>query len=455
MFMRKSLLLLVAALSALTASAEGGGRWTRHRQAGEPTVYIISVKETDTIWSNNPALAASQSMMQRNAAAKSAIADHRAAIRPGFKSLSEPSVIFANNRNSFSFAVGGYVDLRVGYGFNSTIDNIDVVPYDIPVKGGYATKQELQMDATTSRVYFRGLANTKSVGKVEIFFDVDFRGGSRGSYMPRLRSGYVSMLGLTVGRDVTTFCDLQASPTTIDFEGPNAYNYNFATVLRYEYSFLQDHLRFGVAAELPKASGTYGETLAPIPQRVPDFPIYFQYAWGANRDSHIRASAVLRNIYLHNSARNTNTDLFGWGVQFSGTIRVVRFLRLFMNGVYGEGITPYIQDLTGSGLDFTPNPADPTKVQTMPMYGWQAAAQINIMPNLFISGGYSTVTVCKKNGVFTEDQYKQGQYVFGNVFYNITPRLRVAAEYLWANRKNMNDLEGSANRVNVMVRYSF
>lgn len=452
--MRKSLLLLVAVLSALTVTAEGK-RWSRHHQAGEPTVYIISVKETDTIWSNNPALASSQAMMQRNAAAKAAVADHRAAIRKGFQQLAEPSVVFANNRNSFSFAIGGFVDLRVGYGFNSTVDNIDMVPYDVPVVGGYATKQRLKMDATTSRVYFRGLANTKRLGQVEIFFDVDFRGGGEGSYTPRLRSGYVSMLGLTVGRDVTTFCDQMAAPTTIDFQGPNAYNFNFATVLRYEYSFLRDHLSFGVAAELPKVSGTYGETLSPIPQRVPDFPVYFQYAWGSNRDSHIRASAVLRNMYLHNDARDTNTDLFGWGVQFSGTIRVVKFLRLFMNGVYGEGITPYIQDLTGSGLDFTPNPADPTRVQTMPMYGWQAAAQFNILPNLFVSGGYSAVTICKKNGAYAEDEYKQGQYAFGNVFYHITPRLCVAAEYLWANRKNMNNIDGSANRVNVMVKYAF
>ena len=126
-----------------------------------------------------------------------------------------------------------------------------------------------------------------------------------------------------------------------------------------------------------------------------------------------------------------------------------------MNGVYGEGITPYIQDLTGSGLDFTPNPANAAEIQTMPMYGWQAAAQINILPNLFVSGGYSAVTVCKKNGYTSPDQYKMGQYVFGNIFYNITPRLRVAAEYLWASRKNMDNTKGKANRVNALAQYFF
>ena len=71
---------------------------------------------------------------------------------------------------------------------------------------------------------------------------------------------------------MTTFCDLAAAPTTIDFQGPNAYNFNFATLIRYERSFADDRLSFGVAAEMPAVSGTYGEGFEPIPQRVPDIP---------------------------------------------------------------------------------------------------------------------------------------------------------------------------------------
>lgn len=452
--MKKILLLFVAVSVSIPVFAQRH-HISRHRNEGKPTVYVISVHETDTLWSNNPALAEQQMIMQKNKAAQSAVADHRRALRPGVQQVGEPSVIFANSKNSFSFAVGGYVNLRLGYGFESTINNVDVVPFDIPIPGNYATKQRLKMDASTSRIYFRGIANTKKIGPVEIFFDVDFRGGSEGSYTPRLRSGYVSMFGLTVGRDVSTFCDLTAAPTTIDFQGPNAYNFNFATMIRYEYSFLNRHMKLGVAAEMPKVSATYGTTLDAVPQRVPDFPVYLQYAWGKNRQSHIRASAVFRNMYLYNKERDVTSDLFGWGVQASGNIHIAKVLQIFFNGVYGEGITPYIQDLTGNGLDFTSNPQDPTRVQTMPMYGWQAAAQINILPNLFISGGYSTVTVCKKNGFYSPEEYKNGQYVFGNVFYSVTPRFKIAAEYLWASRKNMNNENNHANRVNMMVQYSF
>ena len=254
---------------------------------------------------------------------------------------------------------------------------------------------------------------------------------------------------------MTTFCDLEAAPATVDFQGPNAYNFNFATLVRYERSFAEGRLSFGVAAEMPVVSGTYGEGFDAIPQRVPDIPFYLQYAWGGDRSSHIRASAVVRNMYLHDLTRKSDTSLTGWGVQFSGTIRCCDPLRLFMNGVYGKGITPYIQDLTGSGLDFTPCPRDETCIRTMPMWGWQAAAQIALTPRLFLSGGYSTVRVQRSHGFYAADEYKRGQYVFGNVFYTIAPRCKVAGEYLYGSRRDMAAGKGHANRVNVMLQYGF
>jgi hypothetical protein len=417
-------------------------------------VYLISVKETDTIYPNNVA-AMQQNILASNEAMEQAVADYTETHRTGFQQTEKPMFIFGTKNNKFSLAIGGFINLRASYGFDGLTNNIDFVPYNIPLTANYNNRQQLLMDASTSRLYFKGVANTNMLGRVVIYVDADFRGGSPKSYTPRVRSAYVSMLGFTLGRDVSTFCDLNAAPLTIDFQGPNAYNFNFATMIRYERSFLDNHLRAGIAAEMPVVSGSYGETLLPVPQRVPDFPMYVEYLWGKQRQSHIRASAVLRNMYLYNNARQTTTDLFGWGVQLSGNIHITKMLQLFMNGTYGEGITPYIQDLTGSGLDFTPNPADNSRVQTMPMFGWQIAAQVNLSPTLFISGGYSMVQVQHKNGYYSDNQYNRGQYAFGNIFYSVTARFKIAAEYLWAARKNMDGQHNHANRINLLFKYSF
>ncbi|MBP3482378.1 MAG: porin [Alistipes sp.] len=449
-------LLFAASLIASVVSTASAQR-PRHRHADryEPTVYLISVSETDTVYRCNACQAQQYRNAANNAAMQQAIADYNETHRTGFQQVEKPQFIFSTKNNKFSFALGGYVNLRASYGFEGIPNNIDFVPYDIPIPGNYATRQQFGMDASTSRLYLKAIANTRALGRVVVFVDGDFRGGGRDSYTPRLRSAYVSFKGLTLGRDITTFCDLNAAPQTVDFRGPNAYNLNFATMIRYEISFARDYLTFGAAAEMPNVSGTYGASFASLPQRVPDFPVYLQVNWGRHRQSHFRASAVFRDMYIRSTLRDNNTTLFGWGVQASGNIMIGRVLNIFFNGVYGEGITPYIQDLTGSGLDFTPNPLRPTSIQTMPMYGWQVAAQINLLKNLSISGGYSAVTVCKKNTFYANDEYRMGQYIFGNIFYNITPRFKIAAEYLYGRRENMNDMKNHANRVNIMAQYNF
>ena len=101
------------------------------------------------------------------------------------------------------------------------------------------------------------------------------------------------------------------------------------------------------------------------------------------------------------------------------------------------------------------NQNDPTKIKTLPMYGWFAAGQFNITPWLFVSGGYSTVVVEKKDGYYTPNQYKEAQYIFGNCFCHITPRFQVAMEYLHGTRTNMSGEKNSANRIQAMVQYNF
>lgn len=446
-------LLIVALLLATSVSAQ---RRMGQAQGGEysPTVYLISVHEVDTIYNCGGCTAMQQAAALNRLAVESATQDYLETHRSGFQQTERPQFVFTGKNNRFSFAMGGFIQLRTAYDFDGVVDNLDFVPYDIPIPGSFATKQKLTMDASTSRLYMKAIANTRALGRVVVYVDTDFRGGARGSYTPRLRSAYVSFLGFTLGRDVTTFCDLKAAPMTIDFQGPNAYNFNFATMVRYEVSFARDVLTFGAAAEMPDVSATYNEYYDVLPQRMPDFPLYLQVAWGPNRESHVRFSGVLRNLYAHNLYTGKNTSLLGWGAQFSGHINLFSWAQLFMNGVYGQGITPYIQDLTGSGLDFTPNPENPLQIQTMPMWGWQAAAQINLSRRVWLTGGYSMVRVEEKNGSFA-DEYREGQYIFGNIFWAITPRCKMAGEYLYGTRKNMNSMKNHANRAQVMLQYNF
>lgn len=382
--------------------------------------------------------------------------DYRETTRKGIKQSHKPNFIFTSSDNKFSFAFGGSITLRTSYDFDGIMNNIDFVPFDIPASKGFANRQQIMMDASTSRIFMQAIIHSGYLGRIKIYSDMDFRGGAAFSYIPRLRSAYIQVKGFTVGRDVTTFCDLAAAPRTVDFEGPNAYNFEFTEMIRYEHNFLRNHLKIGIAAEVPKVNGTYGDYFAPIPQRVPDGIAYIQYAWGEHQASHLRVSGVVRDMYLHNVGAKKNTTEVGWGVQLSGHIQATKWVDIFMNGVYGKGITPYIQDLTGEPYDVAYNPENPTHIQTMPMWGWQAAAQINIMPGRFwVAGGYSEVGLDKENGYLAKNQYHRGQYIFGNAFYNINRDFTIALEYLYGSRKNMDEAKSSANRLSLMVQYNF
>ena len=266
----------------------------------------------------------------------------------------------------------------------------------------------------------------------------------------------MSFKGLTLGRDVTTFCDLQAAPTTIDFQGPNAYNFNFATMIRYEVSFARRHMTFGVAAEMPNVSATYGENFKPMHQRVPDFPMYLQYAWGDDRSSHIRASGVIRNPYMHKVSKKFDhlAARLGRAVQrYDQVLRLVpalheRRLRRGHHPLYsgpdGFGARLHAQsrrsvarahdaDVGLAGRRADQHHAAPVRFGRL--FDRPRAAQPRLLHRRPVQAG--------------------GQYIFGNIFYSLTPRCKVAGEYLYGSRKDMNSMKNHANRVNVMVQYSF
>ena len=128
-----------------------------------------------------------------------------------------PQFVFASKNNKFSFALGGYIALRTAYEFEGTVNNLDFVPYDIPIPElRHPSKvDDGCLDLACLPKSHR--QHPRSGPYVVVYVDGDFRGSAQGSYIPRLRSAYVSFKGFTVGRDITTFCDLMAAPTTIDF----------------------------------------------------------------------------------------------------------------------------------------------------------------------------------------------------------------------------------------------
>ncbi|MFI3282645.1 MAG: DcaP family trimeric outer membrane transporter [Rikenellaceae bacterium] len=369
----------------------------------------------------------------------------------------QPIISVSSSNEKYSLSIGGNINMRASYDFNGAIVyHPDFITSLIPTPGVNDAQRRFSLDATTSRVEVKGRAKTEKYGDVELCLNMDFRGGSADSYTPRVRLAYISVANFVVGRNFTTFCDMGSAAPNIDFQGPSVCPYIYTTQIRYARSFKDDRLTVGVAMEYnPYESSSLSAEYDYQQQYIPSIPAYVQYAWGEQNSGHIRLTGLYKSIPLYNITEQSTLNLSGWGAQLSGSIGVCSHLKLYYSGTCGEGITGYMQDSYASGLDVTMSTgANPTPTMTF-MYGWQAAGLVQITDRMLMSAGYSEVNIEGDASRFVDSDYRRGEYLFANLFYSLTPRIQLAAEYLWGSRTNNNSDRGTANRINTMIQYNF
>ena len=371
---------------------------------------------------------------------------------PRFHEPKAPRFLLTDRKGKFALGIGGYVKLAAEYDFGGISDNIDFYPALIPGRGQSYVRNQFQMDATTSTIFLKLVGHTDLLGDFVVYTVGNFRGGSGKIF--ELRNAYVSARGFTAGYDYGSFMDLGNVPATIDFAGPNGMSIYHATQIRYEHA-LAKGLKAGIGVEMPVVDGITNDNLSIGSQRMPNFPAYLQYGW--NSKSHLRAAAIVRSMTYDNLVANKAESETGWGVLLSTTFNLCSKVQVYGQGVYGKGISQYMNDLSNLNVDIVPDPAKAGRMQVLPMMGWYAGLQYNITPKVFVSSTYSQSRLYSDNDypATPSEQYRYGQYLVANLFWNITPDLQVGAEYLRGWRTDFNDQTRHANRMNLAVQYSF
>ena len=208
-----------------------------------------------------------------------------------------------------------------------------------------------------------------------------------------------------------------------------------------------------ISAELPQADYTLttgaNET---INQRCPDIPAYVQYQW-AGGDSHVRASALFRQLSYRNLAKAENRFATGWGVQLSGVAKISSIAEVYYQAVYGKGIANYINDISEFGYDLISDGAD-GKMKAPGSFGVAGGVRLNLSDRVFVSSTYSFCRLYDQENM-GPDAYRRGNYAVVNCFYTPISDLQVGIEYLHGRRTDMSHEHGIANRLEAMVQYSF
>ncbi len=355
-----------------------------------------------------------------------------------------PRIVIQTAGQKFQFGIGGFARLNGVFDLNGLQDMNDFIVYEIPVGPENNYQERLSLGASQSRLFTELLGKTK-YGPVRVYFEADFYGNNNTF---RLRHAYGQFKGFLFGQTWSTFMDLDASPNTIDFEGPNSEIAIRNPMIRYGRN-IGKKLYFAVAAETPEASITVGPSTESIPQFMPDIIGRFgiRGKWG-----HLQIASV-RRVIAYEDSLNGDIEKLGWGSAFSGSFNITGNDIFMFQALYGKGIARYIQDISGYGLDLVPKSPD-SSLSALPVYGGYAAFQHNWTQTLNSTLVYS-LTYTDDLGLKPDDAYQIGQYVAINLFWDVLPVFTLGIEYLWGQRENKDGAKGTANRFDLMAQFSF
>lgn len=362
-----------------------------------------------------------------------------------FRNSEIPSFVFSGQGGRFSLGIGGYVNLTSSYDFDGIVDDIDFVTYDIRIPQVPYEKQQYQIYANTSLLYFKVIQKI-SEKKLIAYISANFRGIDN-TFV--LFQAYAKYYGFEIGQNWSSFADIASWPTTVNYLGLNSMSEVLNPLIRYSYKFTKEW-EAGISLEKPNFETDF-ENTENIKQRVPDIPLFFRYKFG---ESHIRISGIYRNLLYRDTVNNENESETGAGVLLTGNIKASDSFKFYFNAIYGEGIGNYVEDLSSDKINVYPDSGNPGKLNALPVYAYFGALQYNYNQDLFASAMYSRVKAQPKN-ISIPDFYSNAKQFTGNIFWNFLPAAQLGVEYCFGKRTNQNGADASANRGESMLQYNF
>ena len=376
-----------------------------------------------------------------------------------FSDADAPRLMLLDRDGKIAFGIGGSLYATASYDFGGSIDDYNFTTYDIQVPNNAEFRQRFGAGAQASSLTAKLVGKTKKFGLFKVYFQAKFTGDD-GGYGFKLKQAYASVGHLTAGLTNSTFIDNDVQAPTIDPQGACGQVSEKSMIIRYATSTYKG-FSGAISVELPKVSMTQNtfvtdgiETAGTtkIAQRVPDIPVYIQYSWA--KGSHVRASAIFRDICYRDLLAGKNRFEAGWGVKGSFIFDIAGIVQPFGHVSYGKGISQFVNDLSGEGFDLIPDASDRGRLTVAPSMTWTGGFYVHFTPKLFATASVSRAQLFDC-GHLGPDTYRFGMYECANMFYDVDDNLRLGAEYLHGTRNNYSGEHGKANRINVLLQYSF
>lgn len=368
-----------------------------------------------------------------------------------FRSFQDPAApyfMFMSRDGSLGMGIGGCVRMRGWYDWGGAIPSNGFAPAMIPMDPSPTAMRQLGTTPAGSSLFFRVLGQNKKI-TYQLYIEANFNGYSSRDF--HLKKAYAILNDWTVGYASSTFSDPAATPPTVDAQGPN----NKMSLTDVLVRWMKDYKKFTVAASLETPAQQVDNTnnnTAKCNEWLPDAAAFVQYSW--KQGQHIRLAGIVRTLSYRDMLQATNHNVAGGGILLSGVGRPIGPLTVYGTFTAGKGISSLGGDLMIGNYDLVPDPNKPGTLYAPCSIGWNAALQWNFRPNLFVS---ATVGESRYLPEYTEagSNYKYGIYCAANIFWNLTPRIQVGAEFNYGQRHNVDGDSRHAQRVEAMCQFSF
>jgi outer membrane DcaP-like protein len=290
---------------------------------------------------------------------------------------------------------------------------------------------------------------SKIAGEVRFYLEGDLFGTN--ATTPRLRHAYAQVWNVLIGQTFTNFMDPDAFPDTLDFQGPNGMVSLRNPQFRYGFA-LGPSTTFYVSIEKPSSDVIFktAQFTAQPNAPAPDGAIRLRQEF---ERGHVQVAGIFRSIAAFLPDGRTDS-VFGWGVNTSAGVKTFGKDNMILGVAAGHGISRYIQDTSGLGIDAEVTSFTNPHLEATPAVGVEAAYQHYWLKRLRSSAVYSYAAVNNTDRA-PVTTYNHATYTGTNLIWSLFGSLNVGAEFLYGWAMEQNGQKANAPRIQFSAKYSF
>lgn len=364
---------------------------------------------------------------------------------------------------------GSLLKLDLVAQLDTTIDDTGMgsrdlfVPSSIPVRGaaGYDSGWRSSLSGRQS-IFRMDFRRPSDFGVMKVVYKNNFMGSGDGDMPYNLQYLYGELenerYSLLAGYFLSAFTDIDAFPNTLDYEGPNSFNFKYTPQIRFVpvlYSAGEQRLSLPLSLEKPNAdigvallneqTGDDYDTFS----RRPDITAGLRWE---TADAHLLWTNLVRDLRVESTSTGSARGTTAYATQLSGATQLFGRDSAQFWISYGKGYANFMQDITDLGLDAAFDPAG--HLEAIEARGYGLGYTHGWTANLSSSIAYGYLRIDPDADLLIDTTLPEStQYASLNLAWQFTARAMLGGEYLWGKNQALDDSDGTGQRLQISLRY--